>query len=389
MTEVTAVTALRIDIDQHLFEARDTWSSYMSKAQQADALTIEDDRQGWPWLVWRGQRLAPVEVQHPRRPEEIGDLRLRMERGEPAPGRYEELLPAEYGGGPARLAALDAAGLDAAALFPNFGLVWEGALGQDPPARRANLRAYNRWMVDQLAVGAGRLYGVAHVTLDDIDWLAEELDWLGAAGVRLAMMAPAPVTGKGLAHRDLDPAWRAFCRNGIAPVFHVGSFESPIDAAWHGDDSEPGDKLLDSVFLWIAPAVALANLIVNGTLERFPELRIGVVELTAGWVPGFLLNVDGALDFYRARHPGAYESLALRPSEYFLRQVRVAALPYEAPDYLVRKVGADTFMVGSDWPHAEGVADPAIDAARAVTSLDPDARDKVLGTNAAWLLALN
>ena len=84
-----------------------------------------------------------------------------------------------------------------------------------------------------------------------------------------------------------------------------------------------------------------------------------MVELTAGWVPSFLLHLDGASDFYALRHGGPYRPLAERPSDYFLRQVRVAALPYEMPNRLVPKVGDQTFMLGSDWPHAEGVADPA------------------------------
>ena len=279
-------------------------------------------------------------------------------------------------------------GLDAAVLFPNFGLIWEDMLAADPAARRANLRAYNRWMVEQTAPGEGRLFGVAHVTLDDLDWLADELARLGNAGVRLAMVAPAPVDGKPLSHPDLDAAWASFCAHGIAPVFHVGGFPSPLDPAWHWGDPDPAEHLLDSVFLWVAPAVALANMILHGTLERFPALRLGVVELTAGWVPSFLLHLDGALDFHAARHGGALYPLARRPSEYFLDQVRVAALPYERPDFLVDKVGPDTFMIGSDWPHAEGIAAPGAGREQAVASLSEPARAKALGANAAWLLGL-
>lgn len=87
-------------------------------------------------------------------------------------------------------------------------------------------------------------------------------------------------------------------------------------------------------------------------------------------VPSFLVHIDGALDFYVARHGNPLHPLERRPSEYFLDQVRMAALPYEAPAHLVDLFGPDTFMVGSDWPHAEG------------------ARDKALGANAAWLLGL-
>lgn len=316
----------------------------------------------------------------------MAESRRRLRDGETAPGRYEDLLPPDYGGGAARVAALDRFGVDTSVLFPNFGLVWERMLAGDPAARRANARAYNRWMAGSLAGTGDRLHGVAHLVLDDPGWAVEELRRLRTDGVRLAMVAPAPVGDKPLSHPDLDPVWAAFCDLDMAPVFHVAGFESPLHPAWHAGDPEPGDQLMDSVFLWVAPAVAIANLILFGTLQRFPDLRIGVVELSAGWVPGFLLNIDGAFDFYVARHGEPVVPLGERPSTYFRRQVRVAALPYEAPAYLVRKVGADTFMLGSDWPHAEGVADPGRANRAAAAGLDDEARGKVLAGNAAWLL---
>jgi len=381
--------ALRsIDVDQHLFEARDTWAAHIDPAYRHDALAIVDDEHGWPWLVHHGRRLYPAEIQHPARPEEVAENRRRMRRGDPAPGRYEDLLPDAYGGGPARAAALDDFGLDASVLFPNFGLLWERMLAGEPAARRANARAYNRWMAGALDGADGRLFGVAHLVLDDVDWAVGEIARLANDGVRLAMVAPAPVDGLALSDRSLDPVWAAFCTHGVAPVFHVAGFESPLHEAWHRGDPEPGDRLMDSVFLWVAPAVALANLILYGTLERFPTLRIGVVELSAGWVPGFLLNLDGAFDFYVARHGEPVHPLAERPSSYFLRQVKVAALPYEGPAYLVKKVGAGTFMIGSDWPHAEGVTSPGTDSAASVATLAEDDRSALLGANAAWLLGL-
>jgi predicted TIM-barrel fold metal-dependent hydrolase len=381
--------ALRtIDVDEHLFESRRTWIDHIDPEYRPDALGIEDDERGWPWLVWRGRRLYPIEVQHPGHPEEVGANRLAMQHGERARATYEELLPPEYSQAGPRLAALDRFGLDAGVLFPNFGLLWEQMLAVDRGAQRANARAYNRWMSEMTAEGRGRLFGVAHLMLHDVDWAVEELARLSAQGVRLAMIAPAPVEGKALSHPDLDRVWGAFCEYGIAPVFHVAGFESPLDPAWHDGDPEPGDQLLDSVFLWVAPAVALANMIFHGTFEKFPELRLGVVELTAGWVPSFLLHIDGAFDFYAARHGGPFRELTARPSEYFLAQVRVAALPYEMPGRLVDKVGEDTFMLGSDWPHAEGVAHPLNAADRATADLSDSARAKMLGANAAWLLGL-
>ena len=377
-----------IDVDQHLFESRTTWSDYIEPAHRDDALVITDDQAGWPWLEWRGHQLTPLEVPVPERSSLIGDDRLRRLRGERAPASFDELVPDSYRMAAGRLASLDDFGLDAAVLFPNYGLLWEQRLASDRTAQRANARAYNRFTADVCGEGQGRLFGVAHVLLHDPAWAVEEIGRIRAEGIRLAMIAPAPVDGKPLSHRDFDPVWAAFSDQGVAPVFHVSDFESPLDPAWRGGEPEEGERLFDSIFLYLAPAVALADLILNGVLERFPALRVGVVELTASWVPSFLLHIDGASDFYALRHGEPYHALGDRPSQYFLRQVRVAALPYEMPNRLVPKVGDDTYMIGSDWPHAEGVADPMAAAERAVAGLTDAARSKILGANAAWLLQL-
>ena len=377
-----------IDVDQHLFESRTTWSEHIEPAHGSDALSITDDEAGWPWLTWRGSRLTPLEVPIPERSTLIGQDRLRRLRGERAPASFEDLVPDSYRLSGARLQSLDGFGLDAAVLFPNYGLLWEQRLASDRAAQRANARAYNRFLADVCGEGDGRLFGVAHLLLHDPEWAVEEITRVRAQGVRLAMIAPAPVDGKPLSHRDFDPVWAAFSDQGVAPVFHVSEFESPLHPAWRAGEQEDGEQLFDSIFLYLAPAVALANLILHGVLERFPRLRIGVVELTASWVPSFLLHIDGASDFYTQRHGEPFRVLAYRPSEYFQRQVRVAALPYEMPNRLVPKVGDDTFMIGSDWPHAEGVADPMAAAERAVAGLAGPARANIMGANAAWLLGL-
>ncbi|HWC36216.1 MAG TPA: amidohydrolase family protein [Mycobacteriales bacterium] len=375
-----------VDADQHLFEPRTMWRDHIDPRLRDKALEIVDDDLGYAWLTLHGERLYLAEPQQPLRAKQIGEHRLRQQRGEPAEATYDEQVPASYTDPVARLHALDEFGLDAAVLFPNFGLIWEEMLAADLEALTGNLTACNRWQAANAAAGAGRLFPVGHLTLRDPDWAVAEIARLGRDGVRLAMVAPAPVNGKRLSHPDHDPIWTAFCDAGVSPVFHVGNFKGALHPAWYASDPDPADRLLDSVFLYVAPAVALADLILNGTLDRYPDLRLGVVELTAAWVPQFLLMLDGAADFYTLRHGAPLHPLRLRPSEYFLRQVRVGALAYENPADLVRAVGGDTFMFGSDWPHAEGIARPYDDYAAAIATLPADATAKVMADNVAWLL---
>jgi predicted TIM-barrel fold metal-dependent hydrolase len=224
------------------------------------------------------------------------------------------------------------------------------------------------------------------MTLRDPDWVHAELRSLEGAGIRLAMVAPAPVDGKALSHPDLDPIWNAFVEHGVSPVFHVGGFRGPFDPAWYEGDPERTDRVMDSVFLWVAPAVALANMIIHGVFDRHPDLRIGVVELTAHWVPQFTLMLEGSYGFYVARHGAPPMPLELKPGEYMKRNVRVAALAYEQPASLISLVGEDTFMFGSDWPHAEGIAEPLRSYQKAAGEIEGTASDKLYGGNASWLM---
>src|SRR5919109_5049038 len=194
-----------VDVDQHLFETRTAWRDHIDPKYRDHALAIEDDELGYAWLTWRGERLYLAEVQFPGQAKPIGEMRLQLAKGVPAQHRYDEVIPPEYTDPAKRLAKLDEWGIDEAVLFPNFGLLWEDMLAGDPAARRANLRAYNRWMSDVVSEGSGRLHGVAHMTLEDASWVREELGALSKAGIKLAMVGPTPVNGVALAHPYLDP----------------------------------------------------------------------------------------------------------------------------------------------------------------------------------------
>jgi len=384
---MTSAPLATIDVDQHIFEPRTMWRDFIDPAARDDALAIEDDERGYAWLTWRGRQLSLADHQIPGRPEPIGALRLALEAGQPAPARYDDLVVREYEDAAARLGALDRFGLDGAVLFPNFGLIWEEMLGDGTGALCANLRAVNRWQAANAVDGGGRLFPVAHVTLRDVDWAVEEVQTLGRAGVRLAMLAPALADGRRLSHPEHDRFWAACADAGVTPVFHVGGFKKPFADAWYETAPDPSEPLLNSVFLWVPPALALADLVLNGTLERFPDLRIGVVELTCGWLPAFLLALDGASDFYTARHGHPHRALARRPSEYVLGQVRVAALAYEQPARIARHY-PDLLMMGSDWPHAEGIVEPLHDYEPALAGLDDTTRANVMANNAKFLLRL-
>ena len=150
------------------------------------------------------------------------------------------------------------------------------------------------------------------------------------------MIAPAAVDGRPLSHPDHDRLWAAFVDHGVTPVFHVADQPRVLDDAFYTDSEESFVPVLESVFLWVPPAIAVTDLIVNGTLARHPDLRIGIVELSSIWVPQYLLMLDGGWDFTSKLNGRQPAHLDMRPSEYFRRQVRVSSFSYEQPARLKR-----------------------------------------------------
>ena len=377
-----------IDADMHLYEQPDTWASHAPVAERDRCLRIVEDELGHAWLMLGDRRIDLCEVHHPGDVAAMGAYRRRVRAGEPATTRYSEALPEEFWNPSRRREQLDAWGMEATVLFPNFGLLWERKLSADLDTLRINMAAWNRYAVTVAQEGRGPLHPVAHLSLrGDLGWLDDQLRVLAAGGVRLAMVAPALVDGKPLSHPDLDAAWALFVQHGITPVFHVAAFPTrPFDDAWYADDPDQVTPVLFSSFLYAAPALALGDLAVHGTFERHPELRVGVMELSAIWLPMFLRHLDGAFRFHGAFEGRPLRELAELPSSYIKRQVRVAAFADEDPAALAAAVGADIFMFCSDYPHAEGTPEPIEHYATAGAAVSGTARGLLYGDNVRWLL---
>ena len=140
------------------------------------------------------------------------------------------------------------------------------------------------------------------------------------------------------------------------------------------------------MFLYVPAALACTDLILNGTLERFPELRIGIVELSSLWVPLYLMMLDGAAAF-TGQINGVDTTLPLAPSDYFRRQVRVSSFAYESPATIVAQLGGtDVLMCCSDYPHSEGTATPIADYAASGLDARAGAAPSLFSDNIAFLL---
>jgi len=373
--------SLLIDSDTHLFEPSGMWREYADPADRDVALHMATDDHGYTWLMSGDRRLSLGGPHRPGDVDGIGVFRRRLLDGLPAEFDLEDFT-ASYSDPGARLLELDRAGFDASIMFPNYGIGWERPMQDDVRATLANMTAWNRWIVEIAGNGGGRLHPVAHLSLRDVTWFDNQLRQLAEGGIRIALISPSLVDGRPLSHPDLDRVWAAFVDHGITPVFHVANQPRPFDEAWYGEDLEGGISPLSVVFIWTGAALALTDLILNGVLERYPELRMGIMELSARWVPQHMQMMDGGYR-HTARFNGESTQLSLMPSEYFRRQVRVAAFSYERPLDLMAASG-DLFMACSDYPHTEGTLTAIEDYA--AVGLAPDAHPQFFGGNASFLL---
>jgi len=113
--------------------------------------------------------------------------------------------------------------------------------------------------------------------------------------------------GHSPSHLALDPVWARAEEAQIPVVFHVGGTGDLIEAGYFHNglpippDFHGGEENFRSVdYMGIPgpPAQTLATMIFDGVLERFPELRIGVIEQGAIWVPSWMRQMESAFDAF-------------------------------------------------------------------------------------------
>jgi len=236
---------------------------------------------------------------------------------------------------------------------------WEH--GGDLDLAYGTARAHNRGMVEFCSVDE-RLLPSCYVPLVDLDRaaaMADEAIEMGAAALLVASGCPP---GHSPSHRGLDPVWARASEAGIPVVFHVGGTGDLIDPAYvrnglpvppdfHG--GEENFRSVDYMGIPGPPAQTLATMVFDGVFERFPDLRIGVIEQGAIWVPSWMRQMESAFEAFH-RHEERLQALSLRPSEYVRRQMRFTPYPTEDVGWIITHAGPEVALFSSDYPHVEG-----------------------------------
>jgi predicted TIM-barrel fold metal-dependent hydrolase len=258
---------------------------------------------------------------------------------------------------------LDLIGVQSQLLFNTFhnGRLYAWEHGSDLDLAYGAARAHNRGMIEFCSVDP-RLLPTCYVPLADFaraEAMAVEALGMGAAALLVASGCP---DGHSPSHIGLDPVWRAAEEAGIPVVFHVGGTGALIDPNYFRNglpvptDFHGGDENFRSVdYMGIPgpPMQTLATMIFDGVLDRFPALKVGVIEQGCIWLPSWMRQMESAFDAF-SRHEERLRALSLRPSEFVERQVRVTPYPTEDVGWVTAQIGPNVLLFNTDFPHVEG-----------------------------------
>ncbi len=369
-----------IDADGHVLEPGWLWEEYLEAALRPRALRIGVDDEGLEQLELDGR---------PSERTTKGVLGLLGAMGDPGAKRgperrYMDHIP--YGGGDAgeRIELLDRENLDKAVLYPTLGLLWECEV-EDPVLTLAYQRAYNRWIADFCRDSGGRLVPIAHLSLLDPEAAADELERAVRDGCRGAFVAPFTHTRKPHGHPDHDPLYARACALDVPIAVHPTyepAWAIPARFRHMGREREYFYNVMGRQ----GAQQAFLSFFTMATLERFPSLRLGVLEVGCGWVGSFLDRMDAVAETISARGM----ALSLRPSEYFRRQCFISGDPDEtAAPLVIDHVGPDCFLWATDYPHPDHPGTWAHSLERFVEPLSAETRAKVLGGNVRRIYGLD
>ncbi len=386
-----ALSIPMFDADNHLYETEDALTKYLPDHYRGAIDYIEV--RGRKKIVIRGKISDFIPnptfevVARPGAQEDyfrIGNPEGKNRReifGEPM-----KSIPA-FRGPAARLELMNEQGIDRALMFPTLASLVEERMRDDPELTHAAIHALNQWLHETWTFNyEGRIFATPVITLPIVERAIEELDWVLERGAKVVLIRPAPVSGfrgpRSFGLPEFDPFWKKVVENDVLVAMHSSdSGYERYTNDWMGNDSEmlpfqpQAFRMLSG---WRPIEDSVSALVCHGALSRFPELKVAVIENGSSWVEPLLKNMA---DVYKKMPQEFLEN----PVEVIKRNIYISPFWEEDLGELAELIGVDHVLFGSDYPHPEGLADPAsyIDELK---GLNPEDVRKIMGGNLARLM---
>jgi aminocarboxymuconate-semialdehyde decarboxylase len=321
-----------------------------------------------------GKRVRVIDVHaHAVVPEALGLMGLKMDNGSFRPDLHMGSTVDK------RLAIMDAQGIDMQALSINP--FWYKA-ERDVSGKLIQIQ--NEKLAEAVAAHPDRFVAFASVALQHPDLAAKQLeDGVKKYGLRGAAIGGS-VEGLELSDPKFHPFWAKVEELGVLVFIHPQAQGASADLA----KRLKGNGHLTNVIGYpVETSIALSHLIFEGTLDRFPGLKICGAH-GGGYLPSYALRGDhGCLTQPSACAGGTWGPIKKKPSEY-LKQLYFDTMVFspESLRHLAQQVGASQVMVGTDYPFPWTTT--AVDEVLATPGLSDADRSAILGGTAAKLLGI-
>ena len=307
---------------------------------------------------------------------------------------YDQIHAGSYSVKP-RLEQMDAMGVWAQICFQNGGVTQAGslvALG-DAELALTIIRMFNDACVDRMKDSGDRINCMASLPYWDKDVLNKEMRRIVDRGIRGIVMPDRP---ERLSCGYLGPDGKVsdfweevfdICNATGTPLnFHLNGALDANSAIWDNlgfDQRLPIHAMLHHM----GTCATMSNFMVSGILDKYPNLKIGLIESGAGWVPFVLEAMEHQLDEFRTAEN---RGLKLRPKEYFRKHFWVTFwFESFAPKHMLEEIGVDKLLFETDFPHPTSLY-PGVQAKLVDTlgGYDYATRRRVLERNAVELYKL-
>lgn len=254
--------------------------------------------------------------------------------------RAEDMRPAGFDPAP-RLEDQDQDGVDAEILYPtpriSNSLFWNR---DDPEFHLDCIRAYNDWLSEFCSYAPERLWGVAMIPNAGVDDAVAEFERASdLPGMRGAMLGQYPHGGDQIDAVD-DALWAAAAERKVPLSIHVGF-------ATQAQGDKKRSKMTGDMRFFDIP-VRASQFVSTGVFDRFPDLRLVMVEVDSGWIPYLREQMD---DRFLRGSAADRAKLERTPSQYFDTNI---ASTFITDHYGVanrHRVGLTQMMWSSDFPH--------------------------------------
>ena len=363
---------LVISSDSHVFEPPDLWTERIDskfkgreprliRVGNEDHIIVEGDHKlgGIGLILGAGNRFdAPETISFEGKFEDVHQ------------GGYE---PEEH------IRDMKIDGVSAEVLYPSIGLFFYTI--DDSELLSAALRTYNDWLAEFCSTNPDRLKGIAMLNLDDVDDGIKELARAAKMGLVGAMISERPPDERRYYGAEYERFWSAAQDLNMPLSLHTATNRGSRPIELDINVGVASVRAMKVVF----PAVSLCDMIFSGVFERFPKLKVSVVEFELAWAAHLLNTMDYTYverpeeAFYR------FKGDAL-PSDFFHNNVFLSFQEDAVGIRLRDVIGVDKLMWGSDYPHSESTFPRSREIIDGILEGVPqDEKAKIVGGNVARL----